>query len=254
MTEIPEAMAAEFDTVASWTATAVEKLGRDHALPAACRGSGSPAVLAWLCEGLRLRPGTSLLDVGAGVGGPAAFAQQRYGAAPVLTDPMPAAVRASRRLFGLPALVADGQDLPFRDGVFDCAWALGVLCTTEEKSALLSEVRRVVRPGGGLGLLVLVRTVETLPDQPEGNSFPSREEVLRLVATAGFQLLDEADAADFDDPPAAWQAHAEAVEALVADVHRGEDAWQTAQAQSGVIGGLLQQGLLRTVVMHASCV
>ena len=40
-----EPMVEEFDTVASWTADAVQELGQDHALPAACRGSGSPAAL-----------------------------------------------------------------------------------------------------------------------------------------------------------------------------------------------------------------
>jgi hypothetical protein len=40
-------MVAEFDDVAGWTADAVEQLGRRHAIPAACRGSASPAALAW---------------------------------------------------------------------------------------------------------------------------------------------------------------------------------------------------------------
>ena len=78
------AMEAEFDTVARWTAEAVGLLGPEYALPAACRGSGSPAALAWLCAALDLQPGTTLLDVGAGVGGPAAFAAERHGALPAL--------------------------------------------------------------------------------------------------------------------------------------------------------------------------
>jgi hypothetical protein len=32
-------MEAEFDVVAEWTRGAVEHLGPDHAIPAACRGS-----------------------------------------------------------------------------------------------------------------------------------------------------------------------------------------------------------------------
>ena len=40
-----EAMDAEFDTVAEWTAQVVEELGPEYHIPAACRGSGSPRAL-----------------------------------------------------------------------------------------------------------------------------------------------------------------------------------------------------------------
>ena len=43
-----DAMEAEFDLVAEWTRQAVRRLGEDHALPAACQGSASPAALDWL--------------------------------------------------------------------------------------------------------------------------------------------------------------------------------------------------------------
>jgi hypothetical protein len=65
-------MAAEFDTVAEWTAQAALKLGPSFRIPAACRGSGSPAALDWLIENMGLGRGETLLDCGAGVGGPAA--------------------------------------------------------------------------------------------------------------------------------------------------------------------------------------
>lgn len=71
------AMAAEFDDVAGWTADAVEQLGERHAIPATCRGSASPAALAWLAEACDLSAGTRLLDVGAGAGGPAAWADRK---------------------------------------------------------------------------------------------------------------------------------------------------------------------------------
>ncbi|MEU7828504.1 MULTISPECIES: hypothetical protein [unclassified Nonomuraea] len=85
------AMVAEFDDVAGWTADAVELLGKRHAVPAACRGSASPAALAWLAEACELAPGMRLLDVGAGVGGPAAWAAERFGVRPILIEPMPTA-------------------------------------------------------------------------------------------------------------------------------------------------------------------
>ena len=77
---------AEFDTVASWTADAVEALGPEYAIPAGCRGSGNPAAMQWLGNGLGLAPGRLLVDVGAGVGGPAAFARAEFGIDAVLLD------------------------------------------------------------------------------------------------------------------------------------------------------------------------
>ena len=68
-----EAMEAEFGTVAGWTEEAVRALGPGSAVPAGCRGSGSEGALRWLADRLELRPGSRVLDSGAGVGGPAAW-------------------------------------------------------------------------------------------------------------------------------------------------------------------------------------
>ena len=65
-----EAMAAEFDTVATWTAEVALELGAEYYIPAGCRGSGSPAALAWMSDSLALSASDRVLDAGAGVGGP----------------------------------------------------------------------------------------------------------------------------------------------------------------------------------------
>lgn len=149
-----EAMEAEFDTVAEWTARVAADLGPQFHVPAGCRGSGSPAALDWLIEHMVLRPGESLLDSGAGVGGPAAYAVQSRSVRPVLAEPELGACRAAERLFGLPVVCADGAKLPWANETFDAAWSLGVLCTTPNQLGMLEELRRVVRPGARIGLLV----------------------------------------------------------------------------------------------------
>lgn len=175
------AMVAEFDDVAGWTADAVEQLGDRYAIPAACRGSSSPAALAWLAEACELSAGTRLLDVGAGAGGPAAWAAERFGVRPILLEPMQTACRAAARLFGLPVITADGARIPLRTGSVDAAWCLGVLCTVEDKAALLSEIHRVLMPGASLGLLVVVaRSPQSLP-APDGNHFPTQDELAALL-------------------------------------------------------------------------
>ena len=239
-----EAMEAEFDTVAGWTEEAVRALGPGTAIPAGCRGSGSEGALRWLAGRLELRPEVRVLDSGAGVGGPAAWLAAESGVRPVCAEPMAAAVRASRRLFGLRSVVAMGQQLPFADGSFDAAVCLGVLCTTSDKAGALGELRRVLGDGARLGLLVFVADGPLTSAAPEGNEFPSEAETRQLLAAAGFEVLEATDA-DLADSPEAWTRAADAVDAEVERRHGQEPAFQQAQENSGRVGRLLSDGSLR---------
>jgi SAM-dependent methyltransferase len=244
------AMESEFGTVAGWTEEAVLALGADHAVPAGCRGSGSEGALRWLADRLRLRPGTSVLDDGAGVGGPAGWLADAVGVRPVCAEPMPEAVHAARRLFGLPAVVALAQQLPFPDASFDAAWCLGVLCTTAAKGELLAELRRVLAPGGRAGLLVFVADGPLTLPVPEGNTFPAERETRDLLAAAGFAVEDAADA-DLADSPAGWTERADAVEAEIDRRHGGDPRRREAAEQAGRVGRLLSAGELRPWLVAA---
>ncbi len=239
-----EAMEAEFDTVAGWTEEAVRALGDSYAIPAGCRGSGSEGSLRWLADRLELDGGSRVLDAGAGVGGPAAWLAAERGVRPVCAEPMVAAVRASRRLFGLRSVVAMGQHLPFADASFDAAECLGVLCTTSDKAGALAELRRVLRPGGRLGLLVFVADGPLTSAPPEGNEFPSEAATRDLLGAAGFTVLDSAEG-DLADSPPEWTRAADAVDAEVARRHGEDPAFRQARENSGRVGRLLSDGELR---------
>ena len=245
MTELEsEAMEAEFDTVAGWTEEAVRALGPEYAVPAGCRGTGSEGALRWLADRLRLDGDSRLLDDGAGVGGPAGWLAAERGVRPVCAEPMAAAVRASRRLFGLPSVVAVSQALPFGDAAFDAAWCLGVLCTTSDKAGALAELRRVLRPGGRLGLLVFVADGPLTTPLPEGNEFPSEQELLGLLRDAGLALEESADA-DLSDSPPEWAERTDAVDAEVERRHGHDPAFEQAQENARRVGRLLSAGELR---------
>jgi ubiquinone/menaquinone biosynthesis C-methylase UbiE len=243
------AMAAEFGDFADWTADAVEQLGAGHAIPAACRGSSSPAALAWLAEACELAPGDTLLDVGAGVGGPAAWAAERFGVRPILVEPMLSACRAADRLFGLPVVTADGGRLPLRSGTADVGWCLGVLCTVEDKTALLGELHRVLKPGASLGLLVVVsRTQRQLP-APDGNHFPTQCELDGLLAVAGFEVLEQI--ACPGAAPLSWSRRVEQVAAAVAAKHQTDEAYALAARQTECLDRLLTAGQVSLELIHA---
>ena len=242
-------MHAEFDDVAAWTADVAQALGPEFAIPAGCRGSGSPAMLRWFLDRLDVGPETTLLDAGAGVGGPGAFAAAETGVRPVLSEPEPGACRAARRLFDHPVVQAADR-LPFRDGCFDAIWSLGVLCTVPDQQGLLDELRRVLRAEGRLGLLVYVAQRE-LPEQPVGNDFPTEESLRSLVARAGLRVTDSAWLGEFAGTTSTWQQQTEQVESELERRFGDRDAYRTAQQQSAIMGRLIGSGALAGAMLVA---
>jgi ubiquinone/menaquinone biosynthesis C-methylase UbiE len=234
-----DAMGAEFDTVPAWTVEAVEALGESYAVPGACRGSGTPSLLQWLLDGLGPASGERLLDVGAGMGGPAAFARAATGVRPVLVDPSAAACDAARRLFGADALRAVGERLPFADRSFRSVWCLGTVCTTPHHDQLAGELARVLRTGGRVGLLVLVRKEHASFTPPAGNHFPTRTRLEQLLARSGLRALAVRESSTLPDAPQAWRRAAEAVAERVEAQHGREPAHLAARRQEDRLGQLL---------------
>nr|WP_238351206.1 class I SAM-dependent methyltransferase [Kribbella shirazensis] len=242
-------MVAEFDDVAAWTAEAVEQLGVEHAIPAACRGSSSPAALAWLAEACELSPGARLLDVGAGSGGPAAWAASRFGVRPILLEAMPSAGRAASKLFGLPVLTADGRHIPLGNESVEVAWCLGVLCTVEDKVALLREIHRVLVPRASLGLLVVVAGDRPIRRPPDGNHFPTQTELEDVLDRSGFDLVEQ-----IERPaavPLSWTRRAAAVAAHISARHHTHPAYTLANSQGTRLTSLFAQGQLSIQLLHA---
>jgi SAM-dependent methyltransferase len=246
-----EAMQAEFDTVAEWTAEVALDLGPEYYVPAACRGSGSPETLRWLIDGLAISRSDRMLDCGAGAGGPAAYAAELSGVSPILSEPEVGACRAARRLFGSPVLQA-ASELPLRSEAFDVAWSLGVLCTVADQPMLLGELRRVLTTSGRLGLLVFVATGELPPNRPEGNNFPTWGRLLELLADAGLTIDAAATEVDLAAAPAGWRAKEDAVQRELARRHGDDEHWSTSVEQSELIGGLLSKRLIVGTAIIAS--
>ncbi|MBW0101146.1 methyltransferase domain-containing protein [Pseudonocardia sp. KRD-291] len=244
-------MEAEFDTVARWTEEVVGRLGPEHAIPAGCRGSASPAGLDWLLRTCGVGTGTRLVDVGGGVGGPAGYAVRHAGAAPVVLDPMFGACRAASRLFGVPALAADGERLPIAAGAADAVWCLGVVCTVRDKTGLLREIRRVLPAGGPLGLLVVVGDEERPPGAPEGNSFPTRRVLREALRESGFRVRAETDVDDLPEPPPDWTARTEEFEHALREAHGEDPRFAEAEDQSQRLAALARDGHVAVRLLHA---
>jgi len=109
-----------------------------------------------LCEALDLRPGSKVLDIAAGNGNATLAAARRF-ARVTSTDYVPALLESGRRRASAEGLEvdfleADAENLPFPDASFDVALStFGVMFTPDQQKAA-SELLRVVRPGGVIGL------------------------------------------------------------------------------------------------------
>src|SRR4030042_918805 len=96
--------------------------------------------------------GKLVLEIGCGSGiDSAEFA--RNGAKVISTDLTRAGVELTQGLFkenGLPASViqCDAKNLPFKSETFDCVYSFGVLHHFPEIDAALTEIHRVLKPGG----------------------------------------------------------------------------------------------------------
>jgi len=238
--------------VAEWPAQVAADLGPEYYVPAACRGSGQRMALDWLLDGLRPGPDDLMLDVGAGVGGPAAYAAGKTGVRPVLAESEPGACRAAARLFGLPVVQADATALPFADGAVGLAWSLGVLCTAPSRDAqlaMLQEMHRVVRPGGRIGLLVYLAETGQLDDPPQGNHFPASTGLHALLGRADLDIEAVADAQRMPDPPAGWADRAAVVERELRRRFGATPQLAAADGQSDRIGHLLSSGQLTSQVL-----
>ena len=117
---------------------------------------GRPATMA-LAELADVQRGADVIDVGAGLGGPARFLAARYQARVTAVEPTKRFRDACAELTlraGLAELVrtVDGTatELPVADASMDIAWMQAVAISVADKRAMARELRRVLRLGGRL--------------------------------------------------------------------------------------------------------
>lgn len=106
----------------------------------------------WVLERLRLAPRSRILEVGCGSG---SLWRENLSRIPegweiILSDFSPGMAAQARQALPFPAATLDVRDLPFPTARFDAVIANHMLYHVPDRPRALSEMRRVLKPGGRL--------------------------------------------------------------------------------------------------------
>jgi ubiquinone/menaquinone biosynthesis C-methylase UbiE len=168
---------------------------------------GGLSAVEALARRAALRPGMAVLDVCAGLGGPARFLAHRFGVSVTGVDLTHSRCAAGNRLTAMVRLGplvrlirADAQALPFRAAAFDAAISQEGLLHVPDKGAVLADVARVLRPRARLAFSDWVarpRLEENerrrLTEWMTAVSLQSIDAYRGLLARAGFVSVDAED-------------------------------------------------------------
>ena len=154
--------------------------------------------------------GAHVLDIGAGIGGPARHFAESHAVRVTgvdLTEDYVSAANGLTQRCGLSDLVtfrqANALALPFEAATFDGAYTIHAAMNIADKATLFAETRRVLKPGARFGLYDVMRANDGDIPYPmpwaatEETSFVETPETYRrLLEDAGFVVESEVDRGD----------------------------------------------------------
>ena len=134
-----------------------------------------------------------LLDLGGGTGGLARRLADALDADVVILDPTPEMVARVPVHSGVTAILGSAERIPHADGHFDAVIISDALHHFQDPEAAVREIKRVVRPGGGVSVLEfdvrgwrgILALAERLVGEPA--HFFSPEELRALMTAHGIE-------------------------------------------------------------------
>ena len=164
-----------------------------------------------LLDQLDLTAADRVLDVGCGLGGASRFAAKHYGCRVTGVDLTPEYVETGAELCSWVGLgdritleQGDATATPYPDGTFDKAYVMHVGMNIADKGAIASELCRVLRPGGRVGIYDIMRVgdgdlVFPVPwaATAADSHVASPAEYKVALAAAGLRVIAEHDRGSF---------------------------------------------------------
>jgi SAM-dependent methyltransferase len=155
-----------------------------------------------LAELAAIQTDDHLLDIGAGLGGPARLLAQDYGCSVTTVDLSADYCETAEwlnRATGLSeritVLHADALNLPFADGSFDVVWSQHAQMNIADKRRLYGEARRVLKDGGRLAIWdIIAGPVQPIhfpvpwADTPDISFLAQGDELREILEEARFEV------------------------------------------------------------------
>ena len=147
--------------------------------------------------------GTSVLDVGCGIGGPARMLAEEFGCSVTgldITEEFCSTAEELTRAMGLASKVkfinANALDMPFSPGEFDAVWTQHCSMNIKDKPLLFSEFSKVLRKKGKL----VIHDITAGPNPPVEFPVPwakeqsvsfliTEDEMLSILENSGFKTI-----------------------------------------------------------------
>lgn len=211
-----------------------------------------------LIASLELRPGSRLLDLGAGSGWPTLYMAKKSGCSVTLVDLPANGLRIAEERAAkdgisqrVTTVIADAAHLPFPDSSFAAVSHSDLLCCLKHKREVLASCRRTVRPSGRMAFTVISvapglsieehrRAVENGPEFIESDDdYPSMLDRTGWK-TVNCQDITAAFAASCERQIEADEAHKEELAAII-----GEDEFSERVAGWHAKLAAISDGLLR---------
>jgi cyclopropane fatty-acyl-phospholipid synthase-like methyltransferase len=146
-----------------------------------------------MIEGLAAQPGQRVLDVGCGCGHPALRLVRTSGVDVVGISVSHVQVEQANEAAAEAGLAdkatfqfTDAMDMSFPDASFDAAWAFESMWHMPDRGRVLSEIARVLRPGGRLAI---ADVIERGPVSPEGREV--LDHICQNYAVKSLGTIDE---------------------------------------------------------------
>lgn len=149
-------------------------------------------------------PGSNVLDVGAGLGGPGRWLATHYDCHVTCLDITPEYCEAAEALTKFTDLTSqvevrqgDALHTPFEDQTFDLVWAQNAFMNIEDKSGLFKEMRRVLKPGGKIAFMEVMAGPTGEPpyfplpwaDRPELSFLEQPDAYRKKIESASLKVL-----------------------------------------------------------------
>lgn len=195
-------MQERFGTLGSWTENELKEFDNDH--------YGGVQALELLARKAGIRASDHVLDVGCGIGGPARVLAHNLGCKTTGLDITESRCEAAKKLTSMVGLadkvdfkVGDARNMPFPDAMFSVVIGQEAWSHIDDKSALISECSRVLRPKGVLAFTDITEIGRLSPSERERLSsdshmphFGTPDLYRRLMERHDMTVLSEEDLSD----------------------------------------------------------